>query len=396
MFAGRDMENVQVNLQNLSVSDSTELIAGRDLRYTGTFRSGNSFSAGGGYIQIGGPGRLLVQAGRDISLGTTAGINAAGNLMNIDLPSSKSADLTVVAGYTGDASFSEYENMFSSLKEAGLKNEQEMGRVAIDRLFGATNTSPGNLTMYFSQIKTQGNSNIDLIAPSGDINAGLPSPVSRPIGVVTYQGGNIRSYLSGDFNVNQSKILTLQGGDILIYTRDGNIDAGRGALDSRTTQPPRRVTDSVTGLSFFQPPADASGSGIRTVSSDPDGPGPLKAPKPGDVYLFAPSGFVDAGEAGVASAGNIIVVATQVLNASNFSSAGTSSGVPPASSGAVSAVIPGSASAASDATKSATDATRQMVADAAKSSQPKDSYRPTFLTVELLGYGDTDSGNEKK
>jgi hypothetical protein len=37
-----------------------------------------------------------------------------------------------------------------------------------------------------------------------------------------------------------------------------------------------------------------------------------------------------------------------------------------------------------------------MVADAAKSSQPKDSYRPTFLTVELLGYGDTDSGNEKK
>ncbi len=145
----------------------------------------------------------------------------------------------------------------------------------------------------------------------------------------------------GDFSVNQSKVITLQGGDILIYSsQETSMPAGARSTRERPL-PPRRITDPQTGLTFFQPPLDASGSGIRTLSSDPDGPGPLKAPKPGDVFLFAPSGFIDAGEAGVSSAGNIFVAALQVFNSNNFSAAGSSVGVPAAPAGGISAGLAG-------------------------------------------------------
>jgi hypothetical protein len=390
--AGRDIENVQLDLQNLEAGDKTVVRAGRDIRYNGLFRSGARFANGGGYIRVGGPGELLVQAGRHVNLGTSSGIDAQGNLVNLSLQDSKSADLTVIAGYSGRATAQDYDTLFKALKAAGIGRDKEQGEAAIAKVFNEDNTGPGDITMFFSQIKTQGNSRIDLLAPQGNINAGLPTPQQGDIGVITFQGGDIRSYLRGDFNVNQSKVLTLQGGDIMIYSSRGNIDAGRGALDSRTTQPPRRITDPVSGLTFFQPPVDASGSGIRTVSSDADGPGPLAAPKPGDVYLFAPSGFIDAGEAGVSSAGNIFVVALQVINAANFSAAGSSVGVPAASSGGISAGMNAASNVGASAAKSAEDVTKSL-ASASPAALAKDAFRPSFISVEVLGIGEEGSTN---
>ncbi|MFX5688999.1 filamentous hemagglutinin family protein, partial [Acinetobacter baumannii] len=74
----------------------------------------------------------------------------------------------------------------------------------------------------------------------------------------------------------------------------------------------------------YEIPVDAAGSGIQTATSDPDGSGPLKSPAPGSVYLFAPNGTIDAGEAGIVSAGNITIAAQTVLNATNISAAGSS------------------------------------------------------------------------
>jgi hypothetical protein len=69
------------------------------------------------------------------------------------------------------------------------------------------------------------------------------------------------------------------------------------------------------------------GSGVRAVSYDPDGPGPIQAPLPGNVYLSALHGLVDAGEAGIF--GNTVTIkAVQVLNAQNISATSGVSGVP--------------------------------------------------------------------
>jgi hypothetical protein len=84
----------------------------------------------------------------------------------------------------------------------------------------------------------------------------------------------------------------------------------------------------------FDPPA--VGSGIRALTYDPDGiEGPQKEPPPGDIYLFAPTGIIDAGEAGI-SGGKVFLGATQVLNAQNISFAFGSVGVPASSEGTVS------------------------------------------------------------
>jgi hypothetical protein len=142
-----------------------------------------------------------------------------------------------------------------------------------------------------------------------------------------------------------------------------------------------------TGLFTFIPPSDASGSGIRSLTFDPDGPGPLAAPKPGDIFLFAPKGFIDAGEAGVSSAGSIFVAALQVLNANNFSAAGSSVGVPVPVNSGISAAAAGAGSVGASAAKSAEDVTKTLAASATATG-PKEIVRPSVITVELLGIGD--------
>ncbi len=72
------------------------------------------------------------------------------------------------------------------------------------------------------------------------------------------------------------------------------------------------------------------GSGVRAVTYNP-GYG-LATPSAGNIYMFAPEGTIDAGEAGIAG-NKIFLGAVQVLNASNISSSAGSVGVPAASQG---------------------------------------------------------------
>src|SRR5262249_18927852 len=71
--------------------------------------------------------------------------------------------------------------------------------------------SGGSINSYMSSIQTYGGSDIDLWAPAGNIVVGLTTPSSgRTVGVVTNGGGAIRGVLSGDFSINQGKVLTAQ------------------------------------------------------------------------------------------------------------------------------------------------------------------------------------------
>lgn len=259
--------------------------------------------------------------------------------------------------------------------------------------------SAGSIASYQTSIQTYGGSDIDLWAPGGDIVVGLTTPGTRTVGVLTNNGGAIRSVLSGDFNINQGKVITAQGGDILLFSSQGSIDAGRGAKTSLSTPPPQRKpildSDGVQIGVQIVIPASATGSGIQSLTSDPDGLGPLAAPKAGDVYLFAPAGTIDAGEAGIRSSGNIVINAQTVLNSSNISVAGSSAGVPVATTGSLAATV-ASSGTATNTSKAGEDAASAASNAARAAAAAEGLQKPTILTVEVLGFGDKNCKEQQK
>ncbi|WP_292780460.1 filamentous haemagglutinin family protein [Methylophilus sp. UBA6697] len=241
----------------------------------------------------------------------------------------------------------------------------------------------GDLLMYQSQIRTSRNGNINLFAPGGLINAGVASnnSLEHDIGVVTEKGGNIGAYADGNFLVNQSKVITQYGSDILIWSNHGDIDAGRGSKAAQSV-PERVVSINANGDVTVEVKGVASGSGIRAQTYDPDGPsGPLQGPKLEDatVALFAPRGVLDAGEAGVA-AGNLLVGATQVLNSSNITVSGTSSGVPVADTGSLAGAALSSSSTSAGAANTMTENLGNQMNN--QSVTPKEL--PPIVTVKTI------------
>ncbi|MBC7995271.1 MAG: filamentous hemagglutinin family protein [Rhizobacter sp.] len=257
----------------------------------------------------------------------------------------------------------------------------------------------GNISSFQTSIQTNGGSDIDLWAPGGNIVVGLTSlPAGRTVGVLTTAGGAIRGVSSGDFNINVGKVLTAQGGDILLFSTQGSIDAGRGAKTSLTTPPPVRtvVTDEAGNQTVkVTISSSAAGSGIQTLSSDPDGLGPLATPKAGDVFLFAPAGAIDAGEAGIRSSGNIVLNAQTVLNGSNISSSGSSQGVPVVATGSLASSLATSGSTSDSGSKAAQDAAKNA-AEAARAATATGVQKPSILTVEVLGFGEKNCKEQEK
>ena len=284
-----------------------------------------------------------------------------------------------------------------------------------NRAVPAAAIGAGNIYTFQSSIQTYGNSqpaaacalgqcpsqgDIELWAPGGKIVAGTTTtpPPNTTFGVVTNGGGAIRSVVAGNFDINQGKVLTAQGGDLLLFSSGGSIDAGRGARTSISTPPPTRTpildeTGNQIGL-LVTLPASASGSGIQTVTSDPDGSGPRLAPPPGNVYLFAPAGTIDAGEAGIRSSGNLVINAQTVLNASNISSAGTSAGVPVVASGSLASAVASSGTNTSATSKAAEDTA--AAAAAARAATAATVTKPNILSVEVLGFGDKNCKEQDK
>ena len=76
------------------------------------------------------------------------------------------------------------------------------------------------------------------------------------------------------------------------------------------------------------------------------------------MLLFAPRGTINAGEAGINSAGNITVFALQILNAQNITAQGTSSGLPVAQVGSLASSLAGASNAGASAAQAATDSLR--------------------------------------
>jgi hypothetical protein len=193
------------------------------------------------------------------------------------------------------------------------------GYAALQTVFPGVR-SAGSLEMSSSQTKTQQGGSITLMAPGGGINAGALAATSATAantqGIVTVAGGDIQAVVRDDFAVNQSRVFTLAKGNVLLWSSEGDLDAGRGAKTVRGAPKP------VYGL-------DANGNVTVDTSGSFTGSGIAVLDAGSTLDLYAPKGEINAGEAGIKSAGNAFFGANRIVGTDNLAIGGAAVGAPP-------------------------------------------------------------------
>ena len=185
-------------------------------------------------------------------------------------------------------------------------------------------------------------------------------------GVLSLRGGAIRSFSDGSFRLNQSRLFTLSGGDVTMWSSNGDLNAGQGPKTASNFPPVTlRFSNNATGE--LNSAGSVAGAGIAALRPTPDVPS-------SSVILVAPVGTVDAGDAGVRASGDVFVAAARVANADNFKVGGVSVGVPTTAIVAAPSV-PAGATAATAAT-----------AAQAKAQESKTTDRRSIIRVDVLGF----------
>ncbi len=440
IVAGQDIVDLTYQGQNLNANDQTVLMAGRDFLFDSSLASvsvggpglvdvlaGRNVSLGfseTGIITTGNlqNANLPTSAGASLTIATGLGStpDLAAFLSKIIAPSKayQKALIAYVEALQGSSglTFAMAEAAFSALTPTQQRplidqvffNELSLSGIAantvpgagfsqgyasIDALFpGSRSDGPdavsgsyaGDLTLDFSRIYTLSGGDINLLVPGGRIDVGLANPPATfaarspsTLGIVAQGPGNVNIYSMGDVNVNASRIFTLGGGNILIWSNEGSIDAGRGAKTAVSAPPPSVLINSDGSVSIDFSGA-AAGSGIRTIQTNPDVP-------EGNVDLVAPVGTVNAGDAGIGAAGNINIAAASVIGVSNINFGGTATGVP-AQISSVGASLSG-ASAASSSASNASTASAGTPTDK-EAAAPLSQAALSWLDVFVTGLGE--------
>ncbi|MEW6436334.1 MAG: filamentous hemagglutinin family protein [Pseudomonadota bacterium] len=235
----------------------------------------------------------------------------------------------------------------------------------------------GDLSMAHSLLETQTGGDINIIGPGGNIIVGAnatdnSSPSEE--GILTLQGGSIRTYTDGSVIVDQSRVFTEQGGDVDMFSANGDLNAGKGKKSSASFPPLELICDA-DGFCRVNPTGLVTGAGIGALLSVPG-----QNPANSNVNLAAPHGIIDAGAAGIRVAGNLNLVALQVLNAFNIDVQGVAIGIPTAASPNTGALT--SATNAAGAAQAAIPAPTQHA-----------NVQPSILIVEIEGYGGDDGSD---
>ncbi|GAA0528202.1 hypothetical protein GCM10008941_04480 [Rhizomicrobium palustre] len=187
-------------------------------------------------------------------------------------------------------------------------------------------------------------------------------------GVLTLRGGGISAFTDGDFLVNQSRVFTEQGGDIIMWSSNANLNAGQGAKTSANF-PPVVFRISPNGYFELDQAGSTTGAGIAALQATPDSPA-------SNIYLIAPAGTVDLGDAGVRVSGDFYVAAAHVSNADNLKVGGQTYGIP--------TVFVPDGGALTAASNTAAAGAQAAMPEKGNSSAVD---LPSIITVEVLGYG---------
>ncbi|MGJ7484381.1 filamentous hemagglutinin family protein [Variovorax sp. LT2P21] len=165
------------------------------------------------------------------------------------------------------------------------------GYTAISTLFPGASWK-GDVAANKLMLRTMAGGDISVFTPGGSLQIdALGATVPDGYGLVTLASGHIGVAAKNDVTVNRSRILSFvpeasaRGSDQIIWSSDGDIDAGKGSKTVRVPSAAEVLTD-LDGHTTVREKADMSGSGIGTETVPVDGArsgrGASSAPEPYD------------------------------------------------------------------------------------------------------------------
>jgi filamentous hemagglutinin len=254
----------------------------------------------------------------------------------------------------------------------------------------------GNIELVYNTVRSNQGGAIQLIAPGivcrdadpascstpesafkadplyGNIRVGLTNPpaaiaTEASLGIVGLGGANVQAFVGNDISVNQSRIVAGGGGDLLLWSAGGGIDAGRGSKAAISVPPPVIKINELGNVTVDLSNA-IQGSGIRALSFDEKTPA-------GGVSLYAPKGTINAGDAGIVG-GNVTVGARIILNAENIRTSANQD-VSPST-----ALAPAGLSSSASSSSTTDAATKAVAAGTADTSK-----RVRIIVIDFEGFG---------
>jgi filamentous hemagglutinin len=248
----------------------------------------------------------------------------------------------------------------------------------------------GSVITWSRDIRTKNGGSINIDTAGGGVslaNTTIGSTLAPP-GIITEHGGGIDIYAKDNVDIGIGRIFTLRGGDILMWSDNGNIAAGSSAKTVASAPPTRVLIDPQSGSVENDLAGLATGGGIGVLAT-------VKNAPLGDVDLIAVTGFIDAGDAGIVASAKLNLATTDLRNGDNIT-APSISGAPSSSSSAPPAAAPPAAAppAAASAAAAANNSASETASKNNAASQGDEI--PSVFTIDILGYGGGEEDQDKK